>query len=70
MKVNPIVQQVVNRQHVATPDREVVEAIWRALSKEGRAPENRSTRKDFYRQAIHQHAKNRDLYVSVMSGRL
>lgn len=67
--VNPVVAQVVNRLHVSASDREVIRAVWQAFSEAARGREFRLDRKGFYRAALEQHRRNRELYGFVMTGR-
>jgi hypothetical protein len=66
-----IVDNIVGRLHVMTPDREVIRAIREGLRPECRKdPALREARKECYREGLKRHAENRRLYVAVMTGRL
>ena len=67
---DPIVNQVVDRQHVSTTPRQIIEKVYSALSQKGRAAEHRDLRKTLYRDAIERHKANRKLYSDVISGNL
>lgn len=67
--MNPIVRQIVDRQHVGDSNRDVIRAVHSALKSEGRKKEHRELRKEMYRDAIKRHDENRGLYTKVMTGR-
>lgn len=64
--IHPIVSQIVNRLHVSSTDIDVIRAIRNGLSEEGKRPDNREARKEFYRQGIVQNFRNRREYIYVM----
>jgi hypothetical protein len=66
---NPIVNQIIDRQHVSLSNRGIIRAIYHGLSNLGREKEYRLTRKNFYRQALKRHADNKRLYFFVMGTR-
>jgi|TARA_R100000808_G_scaffold23558_1_gene52428 hypothetical protein len=62
------VRQIVDRQHVGTPNREVIAAVVRGLKDGWRTWRtlDRRTRRKWMNDAIRIHASNRELYTNVM----
>jgi hypothetical protein len=70
--MNPIVRQIVNRQHVGKSYRSVIYAVIGGLKGKRRTflSLRREDRRKIMRDAIHQHAVNRQQYNDVVSGRI
>lgn len=64
-----VVRNVVRRLHLACTRRQVIAAVWRALSREGRRPEHREFRRALYAIALEEQAANRALYRATLRSR-
>ena len=65
-----IVKDMLGRIHVMTPDREMLRMVRDRFNPERRRdPAYRDARKQVYREALKVHHRNREVYLSVMTGR-
>jgi hypothetical protein len=65
-----VIAQIVGRLHVRATNRQVIRAVYRALSATGRNAEHRAWRKGLYDEAIEEHAQNRAYALAVARGLL
>jgi hypothetical protein len=65
-----VIDNIVDRLHVGTSNRQVIRAIWLKLKPASRTRKVRKERHRAYRAALQRHAKNRELYVAVVSGNI
>ena len=66
-----IAAQIVNRQHVTASNKDALRALRNGMAKNLRsAPEWRTNRRIVYIDALKLHAQNKELYRSVVSGRI
>ncbi len=72
MKIDPIINQVVSRCHVSDSNLSVIRyMVSRMKGKyKGWKKHGKELRKKGMTQAIYCHTQNKDLYYSVMSGKL
>jgi hypothetical protein len=67
-----MINQIVDRCHVADSDRDVIKYLRSRLTREARFsrdPKIRQARREAYADAIKRHRENQGLYHTVMSGR-
>jgi hypothetical protein len=70
MNINPIIRQIVNRQHVGTSNRRVIRAVVNGLRRKARTflAMPKADRRALMEQAIEAHRQNRAEYRWVMGG--